>query len=79
MCIRDSFVDEKMDHGPVIFQYPVWVKDDDTEESLSQRVLEQEHLWYPRVLQWIAEGRVEVQGRLVKVRGITDSERAPWQ
>ncbi len=73
------FVDEKMDHGPVIFQYPVWVKDDDTEESLSQRVLEQEHLWYPRVLQWIAEGRVEVQGRLVKVRGITDSERAPWQ
>ncbi|RLF53792.1 MAG: phosphoribosylglycinamide formyltransferase [Thermoplasmata archaeon] len=73
------FVDEKMDHGPVIFQYPVWVKDDDTEESLSQRVLEQEHIWYPRVLQWIAEGRVEVQGRLVKVRGITDSERAPWQ
>jgi len=73
------FVAEKMDHGPVIFQYPVWVKDDDTEESLSQRVLEQEHIWYPRVLQWIAEGRVEVQGRLVKVRGITDSERAPWQ
>ncbi|MCD6384080.1 MAG: phosphoribosylglycinamide formyltransferase [Thermoplasmata archaeon] len=72
------FVDEKMDHGPVIFQYPVWVKDDDTEESLSQRVLEQEHIWYPKVLQWIAEGRVRVEGRVVKIEGITDRENAPW-
>lgn len=73
------FVDEKMDHGPVIFQYPVWVKEDDTEETLSQRVLEQEHIWYPRVLQWIAEGRVTVEGRLVRVKGVTDSERGPWE
>jgi phosphoribosylglycinamide formyltransferase-1 len=61
------FVDEEVDHGPIIFQLPVEVLDDDDEESLSKRVLDQEHIWYPRVIQWIADGRVKVDGRRVTV------------
>ena len=59
------FVDEEVDHGPIIFQLPVEVKDNDDEESLSKRVLEQEHRWYPRVIQWIVDGKVKVEGRKV--------------
>ena len=61
------FVDEGVDHGPIIFQKSVEVLDGDTEEALGKRVLEQEHIWYPKVLQWIAEGRVHLDGRNVKV------------
>jgi phosphoribosylglycinamide formyltransferase-1 len=59
------FVDEKVDHGPIIFQHPVEVMDYDTEETLSKRVLDQEHIWYPRVVQWIIDGRVTIQDRRV--------------
>jgi phosphoribosylglycinamide formyltransferase-1 len=45
----------------------VEVHDDDTKESLSARVLEEEHRWYPRVIQWIIEGRVKRIGRNVNV------------
>lgn len=61
------FVDEEVDHGPIIFQLPVKVLDDDDEDSISKRVLEQEHIWYPRIIQWIADGRVKVEGRKVYV------------
>lgn len=61
------FVDEDVDHGPIIFQYPVKVLSDDDEESLSKRVLEQEHIWYPRVIQWIADGKVTRSGRNVHI------------
>ncbi|MBN1390644.1 MAG: phosphoribosylglycinamide formyltransferase [Candidatus Thermoplasmatota archaeon] len=59
------FVDEDVDHGPIIFQFPVDVLNDDDEDSLSKRVLEQEHIWYPRVIQWIADGKVTRIGRKV--------------
>jgi phosphoribosylglycinamide formyltransferase-1 len=59
------FVDEKVDHGPIIFQHPVEVMDYDTEETLSKRVLDQEHIWYPRVIQWIVDGRVKMEGRRI--------------
>ncbi|MBN1539002.1 MAG: phosphoribosylglycinamide formyltransferase [Candidatus Thermoplasmatota archaeon] len=62
------FVDEDVDHGPIIFQYPVEVLSDDDELSLSKRVLEQEHKWYPRVIQWIAEGKVSRTGRKVHIQ-----------
>jgi len=58
-------VDEELDHGPIIAQAVVPVLDDDTAESLAERILEQEHLLYPRVLQWIAEDRLVVKGRKV--------------
>ncbi len=63
------FVDEGVDHGPIIFQKSVEVLEGDTKETLGERVLEQEHIWYPKVLQWIAEGRVHLDGRKVKVEG----------
>jgi phosphoribosylglycinamide formyltransferase-1 len=60
------FVDEEVDHGPIIFQFPVEVLDNDDENSLSNRVLEEEHKWYPRVIQWIVDGKVHVDGRKVR-------------
>lgn len=54
------FVDAGMDTGPIIAQATVPVLDDDTEETLRDRILEKEHALLPEVLQWIADGRVEV-------------------
>ncbi len=59
------FVDERVDHGPIIFQYPVEVIDGDDEDSLSKRVLMQEHIWYPKVIGWVLDGKVQVDGRHV--------------
>jgi phosphoribosylglycinamide formyltransferase 1 len=54
------FVDAGMDTGPIIAQATVPVLDDDTEETLRDRILEKEHALLPEALSWIAEGRVEV-------------------
>lgn len=61
------FVTEGVDEGPAILQSVVQVRDDDTEESLSARILEQEHRLYPQALQLLAEGRLHVNGRRVTV------------
>lgn len=63
------YVDEDVDHGPIIFQWPVRVYDNDTEESLSRRVLVEEHRWYPRIIQAIVDGRVRRIGRRVTIEG----------
>lgn len=62
------FVDAGMDTGPIIIQRTVEVADDDTPESLHARIQEQEHVAYPRALQLIAEGRVEVEGRQTRLK-----------
>jgi phosphoribosylglycinamide formyltransferase-1 len=62
------FVDAGVDTGPIIAQVPVTVEDNDTPETLAQRILEQEHRLLPEVIRWIAEGRVMVKGRRVYVR-----------
>ena len=54
------FVVEEMDSGPIIAQGAVAVRDDDTEKTLSQRVLAVEHRIYPLALKLVAEGRVQV-------------------
>jgi len=56
------FVDEECDHGPILLQAAVPVLDDDTERSLSRRILEQEHLIYPRAVSLFFKG-VHVEGR----------------
>lgn len=61
------FVDNQYDNGPIIWQQPVPVFDDDTPESLAARVFEVEKEAYPHVLKLIASGRVEVHGRRVTV------------
>jgi phosphoribosylglycinamide formyltransferase-1 len=59
------FVDEGMDTGPIIIQAVVPVLDNDTEDSLSARILLQEHKIYSRAIQLFAEGKLTVQGRRV--------------
>jgi phosphoribosylglycinamide formyltransferase-1 len=61
------FVDEGVDSGPVILQKAVSVLDDDTEESLSDRILLQEHELYPEAVRLVAEGRIRIKGRAVSV------------
>ncbi|MBQ7705457.1 MAG: phosphoribosylglycinamide formyltransferase [Selenomonadaceae bacterium] len=61
------FVDEGTDSGPIILQAAVEVKDDDTEETLSARILEQEHIIYPKAIQLFVEGRLKIDGRKVKI------------
>ena len=61
------FVDETLDGGPIILQRAVPVIEGDTVESLSARILEQEHRIYPRAIQLYAEGRLKVMGRKVLV------------
>jgi len=67
------FVDEGMDTGPVIIQAAVPVMDDDTEDSLSARILRCEHRIYPEAVRLFAEGRLEVTGRKVR----TGNMRSP--
>lgn len=62
------FVDEGMDTGPIIIQAAVPVLYDDTEESLSERILSLEHKIYPEAIRMFAEGRLEVIGRKVRIR-----------
>ncbi len=64
------FADTGVDTGPIIIQAVVPVLDSDTEETLSARILAQEHLIYPRAIQLYAEGRLSVRGRRVFVEGI---------
>ncbi len=56
-------VDEELDHGPILLQTPVPVEERDSEESLSARILEQEHKLYPEAIQLILDGKVRVDGR----------------
>ena len=61
------FVDEQTDHGPIILQGAVIVRPDDSEESLTRRLLEVEHVIYPAAIQLIAEGSLVVEGRHVRI------------
>lgn len=60
-------VDEQCDHGPIILQAAVPVLEDDTEESLAARILEQEHRIYPAAVALHFQGRLSVAGRRVRV------------
>jgi len=55
------FADEKVDHGPIILQATVEVKEDDTEETLSERILEQEHKIYPEAVRLFALGKINLE------------------
>ena len=68
------FVNEECDEGPIIIQAVVPVFPDDTEASLSARILRQEHQIYPRAIQLYSEGRLRVHGRRVLIDGLTKEE-----
>ncbi len=59
------FVDEDMDTGPIVIQAVVPVRDDDTPDTLATRILREEHRIYPQALQYLAEGRLRLDGRRV--------------
>ncbi len=61
------FVDEGVDTGPIILQAVVPVLPGDTEESLSARILEQEHRIYPEAVRLYSEGKIKVSGRKVEI------------
>ncbi len=63
------FVDEGTDSGPIILQAAVEVREDDTEETLAARVLEQEHIIYPRAIKLFIDGRLKIVGRRVEIGG----------
>jgi phosphoribosylglycinamide formyltransferase-1 len=61
------FVDDGVDSGPIILQRTVPVMEGDTEETLAARILEQEHQAYPEAVRLFTEGRLKVEGRIVRV------------
>ncbi len=70
------FVDTGVDTGPIIMQAVVPVLDDDTVETLSARILQQEHQIYPKAIQLIAEERVSIVGRRVHINSAAAPETA---
>jgi len=63
------FVDEHVDHGPIIVQGAVPVAAGEDAETVRRRILAVEHRIYPEALRLIADGRVRVEGRLVQILG----------
>jgi len=63
------FVTPELDGGPVILQADVPIKNDDNAESLAARVLAKEHQIYPRVIGWLAEGRLSMRDHQVYFDG----------
>ncbi len=63
------FVAHELDSGPIVMQATVPVLDDDDEEKLAARVLEEEHRIYPAVLRLLAEDRLKIEGERVIVAG----------
>jgi len=62
------FVDEGVDTGPVIVQYVVKVNDNDTEKTLSKRILVKEHQMYPEAIRLFAEKKIRITGRRTIIR-----------
>jgi phosphoribosylglycinamide formyltransferase-1 len=61
------FADNEYDHGPIILQRTAPVLDDDTPERLTERVFEQECEAYPEAIRLFAEGRLQIEGRRVRI------------
>ena len=68
------FVIPELDAGPIIAQAVVPIFQEDTVERLSQRVLIQEHLLYPRVLRWFSEGKVHYDGSKIFITNVHSNE-----
>jgi phosphoribosylglycinamide formyltransferase-1 len=63
------FVTAELDHGPIVVQAAVPVLADDDAARLAARVLEQEHVVYPRAVRWFLDGRLELGNGVVQVKG----------
>ncbi|MEW6691185.1 MAG: formyltransferase family protein, partial [Pseudomonadota bacterium] len=63
------FVTEELDGGPIVIQAAVPVLANDTADTLSERVLRQEHVVYPRAIRWFLDDRLVIDGGRVSVKG----------
>lgn len=63
------FVDANADHGPIIIQKCVPVYDTDTKETLGPRILKWEHKAFPKAIELFCDGRLHVDGRIVRIDG----------
>ena len=70
------FVDEETDHGPIVIQAAVPVLEGDDEDALVKRILAEEHRIYPEAIRLFAEGRLEIEGRHVRISGGPTESRA---
>ncbi|MBU1090310.1 MAG: phosphoribosylglycinamide formyltransferase [Candidatus Omnitrophica bacterium] len=61
------FVDEEMDHGPIILQVQVKVEENDTLESLEEKIHKVEHKLYPQAIRLFLEGKLRLEGRKVRI------------
>jgi len=61
------FVNDTLDGGPIILQRCVEVREDDTDETLADRILEQEHKVYPEAVKLFIENRLSIEGRKVNI------------
>lgn len=64
------YVDAGVDSGAIIHQKCVAIEDDDTLDSLMQKIHEQEHIAYPEALRWIAEERLQLNGRRITLKQV---------
>jgi formyltetrahydrofolate-dependent phosphoribosylglycinamide formyltransferase len=71
------FADDEYDHGPIIFQEAVGVRDDDTPETLAARVQAVERRLVPEAIRLIAEGRLAVEGRRVRIKEDESRQKLP--
>jgi phosphoribosylglycinamide formyltransferase-1 len=71
------FADDGVDSGPIIIQAIVPVLETDSEDTLAERILREEHRIYPQAIQFYAEGRIEIQNRLVKIKSLRGYEAQP--
>ncbi|MDD5031829.1 MAG: formyltransferase family protein [Patescibacteria group bacterium] len=60
-AVTMHFVDERYDHGPIIFQLPVLIRPDDTPETLAGRVNEKERAWQSYILNLVVSGHIRLQ------------------
>jgi phosphoribosylglycinamide formyltransferase-1 len=63
------FVTAELDHGPIVIQAQVPVRENDTPDTLAARVLRQEHVIYPRAVRWFLDGKLVIREGKVHVKG----------
>jgi phosphoribosylglycinamide formyltransferase-1 len=66
-----------VDHGPILIQAAVPVLPGEDAEAVRLRILAQEHRIYPQAIQLFAEGRVQVEGRRVRITGVVSQPTPP--
>jgi phosphoribosylglycinamide formyltransferase-1 len=73
------FVSNELDSGPVVIQVEVPVLPGDTEDTLAERILQQEHVIYPQAISWFVEERLKLNGNTILLDGNALNEPVLWK